>query len=101
MKVKPSLNSANKSLYNQKPANLERFPEFQYSSGNSKILNQYEFHFSDLSDGDYSELCNIPNIYKSSVATQWKDVGKITRNNCPKFKPNASPSSKPSTKVFA
>ena len=57
------------------------FPSLPYTSENLKIINKFNFQFSDLTDTEYITLCNILLKYKTCYATHkklcWKNFNAL------------------------
>ena len=57
------------SLYNVQPTshNSEKriFPSLPYTSENLKIINEFNFQLSDLTDAEYVTLCNMLPKYET------------------------------------
>ena len=81
------------SLYNVQPtyhsSQPRVFPSLPYSHENLKFINKFNFQFSDLTDTEYTTLCNLLLRYKICYATHKNDVGKIATPFRIRLKPNA------------
>ena len=81
------------SLYNVQPTSHTSkprvLPSIPYSPENLKVLNKFNFQFSDLTDTEYITLCNLLLKYKTCYATQKNDVGKVATPFRIRLKPNA------------
>ena len=62
---------------------------FQVNTPSKKLLNKFNFQFSDLTDSEYITLCNMLLKYKTCYATHKNDVGKISTPFRIRLKPNA------------
>ena len=86
----PSITSP---VYNVQPtshASKPRiFPSLLYTTENLKLINKFNFQFSDLTDTEYITLCNLLLKDQTSYATHKNDVGKIATPFCIRLKPNA------------
>ena len=80
-------------LYNVQPTSQTSekriFLSLPYTSKNLKIINNFNFQFSDLTDTEYITLCNMLLKYKTCYATHKNDVGKISTPFRIRLKPNA------------
>ena len=65
------------------------FPSLPYNFENLKLMNKFNFQFSDLTDIEYITLCNMELKYKTCHATHKNDVGKISTPFRIRPKPNA------------
>ena len=65
------------------------FPSLPYTSESLKIINKFNFQFSDLTDTEYITLCNMLLKYKTCYVTHKNDVGKISTPFRIRHKPNA------------
>ena len=65
------------------------FPALSFTSENPKIINKFNFQFSDLSDTEYVTLCNLIIKYKTCYAKHKNDVGRIATSFRIRFKPGA------------
>ena len=65
------------------------FPSLPYTTENLKIINEFNFHFSDSTDTECITLCNMLLKYKTCYATRKNDVGKIATPFRIRLKPNA------------
>ena len=81
------------SLYNVQPTSHSSqprvFPSLPCSPKNLKVINKFNFQFSDLTDTEYVTLCNLLLKYKTCYATHKNDVGKIATPLRIRLKPNA------------
>ena len=57
--------------------NLEFFLHCHIPQKNPKIINKFNFQFSDLTNTEYVTLFNLLLEYKTCYATHKNDVGKI------------------------
>ena len=61
------------SLYNVQPTSHTSkprvFPSLPYTTENLKVINKFNFQFSDLTDTEYITLCNLLLKYKTCYAT--------------------------------
>ena len=80
-------------LYNVQPTSHTSgkriFPSLPYTSENLKVINKFNFQFSDFTDTEYIALCNMLLKYKTCYATHKNDVGKISTPFHIRLKPNA------------
>ena len=80
-------------LYNVQPTSHTSekriFPSLPHTSENLKIINKFNFQFSDLTDTEYITLCNMLLKYKTCYATHKNVVGKISTPFRIRLKPNA------------
>ena len=80
-------------LYNVQPTSHTSekriFPSLPNTSDNLKLINKFNFQFSDLTDTEYITLCNMLLKYKTCDATHKNDVGKISTPFRIRLKPNA------------
>ena len=69
------------SLYNVQPtphtSKPRIFPSSPYTTESFKLINKFNFQFSDLKDTEYITLCNLLLENKTCSATHKSDVGKI------------------------
>ena len=81
------------TLFNVQPtshtSDKRIFPSLPYTSENLKLINKFNFQFSDLTDTEYITLCNMLLKHKTCYATHKNDVGKISTPFPIRFKPNA------------
>ena len=75
------------------------FPSLPYTSDNPKLINTFNFQFSDLTDTEYITLCNMLLKYKTCYATHKNDLGKISFPFRIRLKPNAQLLTQRSSKV--
>ena len=80
-------------LYNVQPTSHTSekriFPSLPSTSDNLKYINKFNFQFSDLTDTEYSTLCNMLLKSKTCYATHKTYVGKISTPFRIRLKPNA------------
>ena len=79
-------------LYNVQPTSHTSkkriFPCLPYTSESLKIIDKFNFQFSDLTDTEYFTLCNMLLKYETCYATHKNDVGKISTPFRIRLKPN-------------
>ena len=54
------------------------FPSLPYSAENQQYLKKFNFEYSDLTDNEYVNLCNIFINNQHCYAKRRNDVGKIS-----------------------
>ena len=81
------------SLHNVQPTSHSSqprvFPSLPYSPENLKVINKFNFQFSDLTDTEYITLCNLLLKYNTCYATHKNDVAKIATPFRIRLKPKA------------
>ena len=65
------------------------FPSLSYTTENLKFINKFYFQFTDLTDTEYTTLCNSLLKYKTYSATHKNVVGKIATPFRIRLKSNA------------
>ena len=89
----PDIPSQTSPLYNVQPtfhtSEKRIFPSSLYTSDNLKIINKFNFQFSDLTNTECITLCNMLLKYKTCYATHKNDVGEISTPFRFRLKPNA------------
>ena len=76
------------------------FPSLPYTSENLKVVNKYNFQFSDITDTEYITLCNMLLKYETCYANHKNDVGKISTPFRIRLIPNAKPLTQRPSKVL-
>ena len=54
------------------------FPSSQYSTENQQFIKKFNFEYSDSTDNEYVNLCNILINHQNCYAKHKNDVGKIS-----------------------
>ena len=75
------------------------FPSLPYTTENFKLINKFNFQFSDLTDTEYITFWNLLLKYKTCYAKHKNDVGKIATRFRIRLKPNAQLITQRSSKV--
>ena len=69
------------NIYNVQPTSdtpkSHTFHTLPYSNNNLKLINIFNFQFSDLTNTEYVTLCNLLVKHKNCLATHKNDVGRI------------------------
>ena len=98
MTASSSISTVTGSLYNVQPTSHNTkpriFPSLPYTKENIKIINKFDFRFSDLTDTEYITLCILLIKHKNCYATHKNDAGKISIPFSIRLKPNAQLPSK-------
>ena len=65
---------------NRRPSDKIRkdFPSLPYTTGNQQFIKKFNFEYSDLTDTEYVNLCNILSNNQHCYAKHKNDVGKIS-----------------------
>ena len=92
-------------LYNVQPtshtSDKRIFPALPYTPENLKFINKFNFQFSDLTDTEEINFCNMLLKYKTCYATHKNDVGKIPTRSRIRLKLNAQlMTQRPSKSLF-
>ena len=56
----------------------KKFPSLPYSTENQLFIKNFNFEYSDLTDNEYVNLCNILINHQNCYAKHKNDVGKIS-----------------------